>query len=222
MTTRTDQAIALTLWRDHDHDVLDLPGIAMGVRVPAAGPDEPDTAAVVSGLYHDGVRRVAFHQPITLVPGADPATIMRAMVLVRELTSWGIVVDWELCVGDNPDVWLRLNHLYPPTAIPDHPEQAAVLAEWRDTFYLCKCVHRKGPGFVQVRDRRAGDLARFTIDDPGYLAALDTLLDGAPAADVPPEILRAFVDEGLAGVAGDLAWWIPYRVRRWPWPSLVV
>jgi len=44
----------------------------------------------------------------------------------------------------------------------------------------------------------------------------------APTAAVPAHVLEAFLAEGLAGQAGDLAWWIPYRVRRWPWPALMV
>jgi hypothetical protein len=144
------------------------------------------------------------------------------MVLLRELTSWAIVTDWQLLVGEHLDVWQRLNHLHPPRQLPDHPDAEEVLAGWRDTFYLCKCVYRHGPGFVQVRDRRSGSLLRFTIDDPEYLAAIETLLPGAPSDAVPPGVLDDFIAEGLAGVAGDLAWWLPYRVRRWPYPSMIV
>jgi len=145
------------------------------------------------------------------------------MVLLRELTSWSVAVDWELAVGpDTAELWQRLNHLCPPRALPGHPEEAEVLARWRETYYLCKCAYRHGPGFVEVRDRRAGPLSRFVIDDPAYLSTMDALLPGTRAADLPAGILDAFVTEGLAGQAGELAWWLPYRIRRWPWPSMIV
>ena len=51
---------------------------------------------------------------------------------------------------------------------------------------------------------------------------VETLIGGACAADVDEGVLREFAEEGLAGVAGDLAWWLPYRVRRWPWPSMII
>ena len=110
----------------------------------------------------------------------------------------------------------------PPAALLGYPDAEEVLADWRQTFYLCKCIFRRGPGFIEVRDRRNGSLSRFIVDDPAYLAAIEALIDGAPAADIPEGVLREFVDEGLAGLAGDLAWWLPYRVRRWPWPSMIV
>lgn len=54
------------------------------------------------------------------------------------------------------------------------------------------------------------------------LATIDALLGGAPVAELPAEIIGAFVEVGLAGQAGDLARWLPHRVRRWPWPSMIV
>ncbi len=209
--------LSLTLWRDPDEELLELPGIRIGTR-----PAEGDPAELASQFYDEGVRRVALSQPVELGGGMDKRTLVWSMILLRELTSWGIVVDWRLRPGEHSEVWQRLNHLYPPAELVDQPDAPAILAEWRETFYLCKCMFRRGPGFVEVRDRRAGDLSRFVIDDPDYLAVIDKLIPGVAAAEVPESILREFVDEGLAGLAGDLAWWLPYRVRRWPWPSMIV
>jgi hypothetical protein len=211
------EPLSLTLWRDHDDELLDVPGIHMGTRSP--GPAGwTGAVAMVAGLYHGGVRRVAFSHPVDITPDSDPTTLVPAMILLRELTSWGIAVDWVAHFGDR-DTWRRLNHLYPPAAMPGASQ---ALDEWRQTFFLCKCVYRHGPGFIQVRDRRAGELVRFTVDDPEYLVAVDTLLDGAPVDAVPAHVLDDLVAEGLAGIVGQLAWWLPYRVRRWPWPALVV
>jgi hypothetical protein len=218
--TAIAEATGLTLWRDHDEDVLGLPGIAMGEHpMPAT-----DATGVVAGWYRDGVRRAALAAPVDLSGEQSALELVRAMVTLRELTGWGIVADWDVRLG-RLGLWQRLCHLYPPRTLLDEPDPAAAaeaLDGWRSTYYLCKCVYRHGPGFVQVRDRRSGSLQRFTIDDPAYLAAIDVLLDGAPVDAVPRHVLDDYVNEGLAGVAGDLAWWVPYRVHRWPWPSMIV
>jgi hypothetical protein len=210
--------LTLTRWRDSDEDALAVPGIALG-PLRAGG----DPAAAAADWYEAGVRRVALDRPVDLADATDPAALVWTMVLLRELTSWSVAVDWELVLGpDTQELWRRLNHLTPPAALPGHQDADTALAQWRETFYLCKCAYRRGPGFVEVRDRRDGPLSRFVIDDPAYLSTMDALLPGARAADLPADILDAFVSEGLAGQAGDLAWWLPYRVRRWPWPSMIV
>jgi uncharacterized protein DUF5825 len=44
--------------------------------------------------------------------------------------------------------------------------------EWRSAYHPGKCFYRRGPGFLEVRDRRSGELSRFVIDDPTYVAAV--------------------------------------------------
>jgi uncharacterized protein DUF5825 len=211
-------ALLLTRYRESDDDALDVPGIALD---PTAAGGDPIQAA--RNWYEAGIRRVHLDRPVELAGPSDPDGLVWTMVLLRELTSWSVAVDWELAVGPRThELWQRLNHLCPPRALPGHPDEAAVLKRWRETYYLCKCAYRRGPGFVEVRDRRAGPLSRFVIDDPAYLSTMDALLPGTRAADLPPDILEAYVSEGLAGQAGELAWWLPYRIRRWPWPSMIV
>jgi Family of unknown function (DUF5825) len=207
----------LTLWRDHDDAVLDLPGVALGEH-----PLPADVLAAVAGWYRAGVRRAAFAAPLNLSSMDTPHQTVQALVALRELTSWGIVADWDVVLGDHIDRWRQLSHLQPPRSVLDGARADAALADWRDTFYLGKCFHRHGPGFIQVRDRRLGMLIRFTIDDPAYLSTVDALIAGAPRSAVPPQVLADFVGEHLVGEVGDLVWWLPYRVRRWPWPAMVV
>ncbi|WP_373283796.1 DUF5825 family protein [Nocardia tenerifensis] len=55
-----------------------------------------------------------------------------------------------------------LSHLH----LPDRSEQPADSAEldaWWEAFYIGRCCWRQGPGFIQVRDRRRGPLAKYTI-----------------------------------------------------------
>lgn len=219
----TTTPLALTTWRDHDEEVLQLPAMRPEVTIVAESVAPAGTAA---DLYGKGVRRVALERPADLTGATGARTIVSTMLLVGELTAWGIVVDWDVALGTDPEIWRSFNHLHPPRQILDAEraeEVEDIRQEWRSTFYVGKCVYRKGPGFVQVRDRRAGgSLARYTLDDPAYLEAVDRLARGCPAEDVAPDVLDHLVGESLAGRAGRLAWWLPYRVRRWPWPSFAV
>jgi hypothetical protein len=80
---------------------------------------------------------------------------------------------------------------------------------------------RAGPGPSQgaVGDDPGGEHAVY---DPAYRRAIRQPAVGRRADAVPGPILDEFVGESPAGRAGDLAWWLPYRVRRRPWPSFAV
>lgn len=224
MPTTTATPLSLTTWRDHDDEVLQLPWMDSPARIAVdpAGP-APGPAHLAAELYRSGTRRVALDRPADLSGGAGARSIVTTVLLVAELTSWGLVVDWEVSLGADPEIWRSLNHLYPPSAVLGAPDSDDIRQQWKETFYLCKCIYRKGPGFIQVRDRRTGgSLLRFTLHDPAYLQAVEQLSAGCRAEDVPAQVLDDLVGESLAGRAGDLAWWLPYRVRRWPWPSFAV
>jgi hypothetical protein len=117
-------------------------------------------------------------------------------------------------------------HLQPPVELllpagaSTDPDRA--LAEWRDGFYLDMCTYRRGPGFVQIRDRRTGKLNLITVDDPAYLAVLAELDTGTRLSGADLEIAREFAAEGLVVNIGVTLVWLPYRLRRWPLPSLIV
>jgi Family of unknown function (DUF5825) len=208
--------VRMTLWRDADEAARRLPGMMLGVR---ALPLEP--VAAVGSWYADGVRFVEVECVIDLEDG-DPATL-RALLLVRELTAAGVVTCWRLRSRTPNAARQMLGHLYPPVALlPGGSGAAAELARWRAAYQFCLCVHRKGPGFVQVRDRRRGVLARVTVTRPEHLRAIDVLGAGAPRDAVPARVLSDFRGAALVGDVGDRAWWLPYRVRRWPVTSAVV
>jgi hypothetical protein len=222
-TTTTTTSLTLTTWRDHDEEVLQLPAMSPVVTVVE---ESATWAATAAELYGKGVRRVALDRPADLSGAVTAHAIVSTMLLLGELTSWGIVIDWDVDLGADPEVWRSFCHLHPPRRIlntQDSKNSEEIRQEWRSTFYLGKCVYRKGPGFVQVRDRRArGSLTRYTLDDPAYLEAVERLSTGCPADTVPSEVLDHLVGESLAGRAGQLAWWLPYRIHRWPWPSFAV
>lgn len=199
---------ALALWRHADPAVAVVPGVRLDGRDSAGAP--PGTVA--REAYEAGARRVALGEPVDL-SGADPAPVLDRLALVRELTAWGLVVEWEITPTDS---WPLLSHLYPPRGV------RSWAPGWADGFHLDRCISRRGPDFVQVRDRRSGELNRLTIDDPDWLAALDRLRDGGPAAAVPAEVLAGYTEEDLLWPLGGLALWLPYQVRRWPWPGMLL
>jgi hypothetical protein len=206
----------LTLWREADEAARALPGMGLGVReLPS------QTVAAADAWYASGVRFVDVDGVIDLDDG-NPANLP-ALFLVRELTAAGVVTRWRLRSRSPVLARQLLGHLYPPAALMSGGSGAAPeLARWRSAYQFCLCVHRKGPGFVQVRDRRRGVLARITVTRPEHLRAIDVLTTGASRDAVPAQVLSDFCGAGLVQDVGEQVWWLPYRVRRWPVTSAVV
>ncbi|WP_329402215.1 DUF5825 family protein [Streptomyces melanogenes] len=214
LTTRT-AALTVAAWRDYDPDACALPGMALG-DLELTGP----TGEEADRLWETGVRRVRLAEQVDLAdlsaPGAAHRAV-RALSLVRDLTARAVLVEWRLRLDPaaDADTWQVLSHLQPPQRLEGPADAAEALRRWRDGHYLCKCLWRQGPGFVQIRDRRWGDLRRFTADEPEYHEVIEALVHGAPADSVPPAVLADFLSEKLVLEVGDLAWWLPYRVNRW-------
>ncbi|OIJ62583.1 DUF5825 family protein [Streptomyces mangrovisoli] len=212
--------MAVHAWRDHDPTARDLPGMSLG-RLPL----EPG-ADTAERLWTLGVRRAELDAPVDLTatdPAAQRAAIDR-LALVRDLTARAVLVDWRLRLppGAPEQAWKRLSHLQPPTRLDGPEDVPGALHAWRTTHYLCKLVWRQGPGFVQIRDRRWGDLRRFTVDEPHYREAIAVLDRGAVHTDVAADALADLTDEQLVLRLGDFAWWLPYRVTRWLQEAMVI
>ncbi|MBC7270403.1 MAG: hypothetical protein H5T76_17135 [Streptomyces sp.] len=212
--TQTAEEFAVRAWRDHDEEACGLPGMSLGtIRLPEV------TGEVCDDLWRDGVRRVALDEPVDLA-ATGAAAARRAvglLSLVRELTARAVHVDWELRLPDDgeEDTWKLLSHLRPPRALANVRDAEAALYAWRTNHYLCKFLWRRGPGFLQIRDRRWGELRRFTADEAEYGAAVRALEFGADHTEVDAAVLAEFTEELLVLRVGDVAWWLPYRVNRW-------
>ena len=231
-------APAVELWRDYDPAARRLPGMSLGTRV-----FHGSARTAVTEWYDAGARCMRLPEPVRLCADAPPESA-RALLLVREATSRGFAVLWSAYCADGCAAGRPYHHLHPPTALTgltgltgltvrtgavpaeEVPAEEApaeeVLAGWRTSYFPSKCVFRRGPGFVEVRDRRFGSLELFTIDEPGHLDAIDALTDGVPVADVPAGVRRDFAEAGLIAEHAGHAWWLPMRVRRWPFPSLTI
>lgn len=184
-------------------------------------PANPVPAACA--LYSAGTTRVTLVEPVAITPGDDD---LRRLELVRELTAWAVGCDWTLRlnkpgVSDLPD-WRTFAHLYPPRWVDGDCADRVDLAEWRNRWYLGRCLMRHGPGFVEVRDRRRDVLDRYVVDDAAFVEALRALGSGAHPASVAPSVAESLQEAGLLVALGERLWWAPVRVRRWPVPAMVV
>ncbi|MFH9400854.1 DUF5825 family protein [Streptomyces sp. NPDC017638] len=212
---------AVLAWRDYDAAACELPGMFLG-EVALTGPPQGES----DRLWRLGARRVRLPAVVDLTAGADPeraAEAVAALSLVRDLTARAVLVEWDLRIAAAPaDAWQVLSHLQPPRRIEGLAGAGEALRGWRRGHYLCKCLWRKGPGFVQIRDRRWGELRRFTADEPHYAETIERLAYGAPADSVPAAVLDDFRGERLVLDVGPLAWWLPYRISRWLQESMTI
>lgn len=210
----SNTAVDVELWRDYNPVAQRLPGMCLGTRA-IRGP----IGSVVTTLYDAGVRYLRLMEPVRLCHDAS-ARSARALLLVRESTSWGLAVSWTAVCNDGCAAHRMFHHLYPPGEVLGAPDE--VVADWQAAYSPAKCVFRRGPGFVEVRDRRFGPGERLTLDDPDYLELVETLTEGVAASVVP----RAVRDD-LDGVrlttehAGHL-WWLPMGMHRWPFPAQAI
>ncbi|MCX5373543.1 DUF5825 family protein [Streptomyces sp. NBC_00103] len=209
------------VWRDYDPAACALPGMFLG-DIALTGP----VAEECDRLWELGARRVRLSDAVDLADTAAPdaaARAVRTLSMVRDLTARAVLVEWDLRPDPDggatatEDVSRLLSHLQPPQRIEgvDPARADDALRTWRNGHYLGKCLWRQGPGFVQIRDRRWGDLRRFTVDEPHYQEAIERLAYGAPASVVPSDALADLREERLVLAVGDVQWWLPYRVNRW-------
>jgi hypothetical protein len=188
---------------------------------PFTSSDGPLPGEHVRDLYRRGVRCAALDEPVSL--RSPTPRDLRALDFVRNATGRGLLVRWHLRAGRRTDPALtahHLTHLQPPVSL-DGGRSSERLAEWRARFYVGRCAWRRGPGFVQIRDRRDGVLQRFDLIRPEYVQAV-TLLEDSRADAVDPEVLTALRAEHIVLDFGGRDWWAPYRIDRWPVPSMVL
>ncbi|GAA3886086.1 hypothetical protein GCM10023084_43580 [Streptomyces lacrimifluminis] len=187
---------------------------------PAPPALAPATGEHVHGLYRSGVRYTALDEPVSL-KHPTPRDL-RALDFVRVATARGLLVRWRLEAGRRADPALTardLSHLQPPVSL-DGPRSAERLAQWRERFYVGRCIWRRGPGFVQIRDRRDGALGLFDLAEPAYIQAVH-LLEEQRTDGIGPDVLAALRAERLVLDFGGHDWWAPCLIDRWPAPSMV-
>lgn len=208
-------AVRMTLWKDRNPAAMRLPGMYAGAVDRL---DDPFSA--VSRLAARGVQFARLRDTVDLAD-ADGAAAVSALVVVRELTSHGIAVDWTIRMPAGAAGWQLLSHLYPPVAVLCGSGSESVTTQWRDSFHAAKCGYRRGPGFLEIRDRRTGTFRRTVIRSAGHDQAILPLLRGVPAAALDETVTRRYMDADLVHRAGRFLWWTPYLIRRWPLSSTI-
>jgi hypothetical protein len=202
--------VAMTLWKDRNPAAMRLPGMYAGVVDRL---DDPLTA--VSSLAASGVQFARLRDTVDLADD-DGAAAAAALIAVRELTSHGIAVDWAIRMPAGAAGWQQLSHLYPPAAVWCGSESENVTTRWRNSFHAAKCGYRRGPGFLEIRDRRTGSYRRTVIKSARTDQAIAPLLRGVPAASLGETATRRYLEADLVHRAGRFLWWTPYLIRRWP------
>lgn len=206
--------LTVSAWRDRELATLDIVGMQLGtVQVS-------DPVAAAGSMFSLGARYVRFPTTAELDSG-DPH-VVTALSLVRELTSYGIAVDWEIDLGAEPGRWLLLSHLYPPRRIVSVSSGDADLVTWRNTYHLAKFGYRRGPNFIQVRDYRTGTLKRHIIRLRDHEESFAQLLTGVDGTALSRSLADSYHREGLIIEVGGKVLWLPYRIRAWPLSPLMV
>lgn len=176
---------------------------------------EADPVGAAASLHQQGARFVSLADPVDL-GNPDPHQALLGLALVRELTSYGIAVDWEIDLGAAVADGRLLNHLYPPRAVRSAGPAADILRGWRESYHITRCGYRCGPQFVEVRDYRTGTYRRLVIRTPDDRPFLGPLLAGAPVSALPAAQSTALHQQGLVASVGGRILWLPYRIRNWP------
>lgn len=211
------QLDSLLVWRDHDGEALRL---GESMRLDSV-PLDTDAGLLAGNVFDAGGRLVVINEPIDF-DDLDPMDSVRFFELLRELTSYGISVGWRIRTSHNDTRWRDLWHLFPPAEVEIPGCTAGPTWEfWRQQFYYGLCTMRRGPGIVEVRDRRLGRIRRLRFTSPLHLEAVERLERGASASSVAPEVLAEFEEARVVMAIGDMRLWLPCRFRRSPLAPVV-
>ena len=87
------------------------------------------------------------------------------------------MVDWQARIDGTAGV-VRADDLYPPTE-PLGAAEGTKSSPTGVAISICAGASTASPGFVQVRDRRSGELSRLTIDEPENIEAVERAAGGS-------------------------------------------
>ncbi len=207
----------LQVWRDHDGEALRL-GEVMRLASFAA---ITDAGLLAHNVFDSGGRLVVLTGIIDF-DAVDTAAASRFVELLRELTSYGIAVEWRLKSSHDDTRWRDLWHLSPPAEVVlPAGADARMLEFWQRQFCYGLCFMRRGPGMIEVRDRRAGRMRLLRYTSEPHLAAIRRLEKGAPASSIEPAVLAEFEADRVVLAIGDRRLWLPCRFLRSPLAPVV-
>jgi hypothetical protein len=163
-----------------------------------------------------GARRLVVSEPIRF--GADDEFDLRMLRFLATATSRLAELDWTLA-GDPPWPLRTVVHLLPPSG-----GTSAYAKAWRVGHRTGLCTYRQGPGFIRIRDVRAGGPRHRVLVDGdwsnGYRAlAADPWIWPDDRAS---RLLDALTEAGLAIPVGTAHHVLPVRILRWPIPHTTI
>lgn len=201
---------AIEAWRDYEPSVTQVPGVYQGVfELPLDGREYLDA------MYTAGIRMIRFCEEVR--PADNPVSFVGFLRLLGDATAIGMRVLWSLAsdrTGNTSD-WRPMAHLHPPTEVTEDPG-GHILRAWRSGFSFNGCTSRRGPGFIQVHDKRGPGLQRFTIANPRLLTAVETARHAVPMKSLPADCVASLIKTGLFADVNGVGWWMPYQMRRRP------
>lgn len=208
---------SMLVWRDHDAEALKL---GEPMRLDRVALDTE--AGLLAGNLFDSGGRLAVINEIIDFDDHDPMDLVRFFELLRELTSYGISVGWRMRTSHDDTRWSDLWHLFPPSEVEIPGGTAGQTWEfWRKQFFYGLCIMRRGPGIIDVRDRRFGRIRRLSFTSPPHLEAIGRLERGAPASSVAPDVLAELEEARVVMAIGGMRLWLPCRFRRSPLAPVV-
>ncbi|WP_131097482.1 DUF5825 family protein [Streptomonospora litoralis] len=209
----SDSEFRFSLWRHGDAAVRALPDMHLGDR--ELGEDAVDEAR---RIQQSDARFVSIDPVVDLSGGPGTEHMIPVLSFIRELTSYGVEVDWRARLAPDGPQWWVFSHLFPPSAL-EGPHGDDVASAWRARYHVGRCFLRQGPGFVQIRDRRSTGLRRLTVSDGALVSAIESLMSDRGADSVPDQAVSVFEKQHLVIRIGGGVWWAPYRLRRWALPA---
>jgi hypothetical protein len=205
--------VRFSLWRHGAPGVRALPNMHLGDGV--LGGDVVDEAR---RIHESGARFVSVEPLVDLSGRPGSEHMIPVLSFVRELTGYGVEVDWRARLASDGPEWWVFSHLFPPSVL-EGPRGDEVLAVWRTRYHVGRCFFRRGPGFLQIRDRRHAGLRRLTVSDGALVSAIDSLLADRGADSMPDQAMSVFEKQRLVVRIGGGVWWAPYRLKRWALPA---
>ncbi len=159
--------------------------------------------------------------PEPLIFGQSAARDLDLLYLLREATSHAVRLRWTLA-GTPCFPLLTHVHLVPPSG--GVGAAAGYARQWAAGYKYGSYYYREGPGFVTVKDVRAGgEPVRMTIaDGAAHFQAMASARSRHELSDDAAALLEVAEQAGLLIRDADRLLVLPYRIRHWPVPYVAI
>lgn len=139
--------------------------------------------------------------------------------VLRDLFACHVHVDWRVASMKTlpKHAPQTLSHLPPPL-----PDGTADVDIWRHKHTFGSLYWRRGPSYIQIKDKRNGFVQIITLDDVPSLDVFNACITGMPVHEsgsaersLP---LKQLQDLGVVLKLNDCFVALPFRMKHWPVP----